>query len=338
MSAVNLHDVVASPREDRNLRAEWHALTAGAGAIRHSDFGVLRVEGRDRVSWLDNLVTADVEAMSDGAGAYALLLEAKAHVLADFVLLRQSDSILVYTSRAAHEKLYFNLSRAIFREKVALTDLSDQFAIISIQGPNAQAVAQKTFDTNLSILNLQFAQLQFTTYQLLFIHHPRASTNSFDMLAPRDAIPALWDVLLANGAQPVGLDALNITRVEAGIPWYGTDFDETTLALEARLDAFIAENKGCYPGQEVIARIRNLGHVNRLLVQFQIEGDVIPSRGDLAFVDHVEAGWITSPVWSFARNAPLALGYTRREWAADGARVQIAHGNTRLSAIVKEIG
>jgi folate-binding protein YgfZ len=350
MPAVSLRDAALAPRDYGDVRAEWRALTQGAGAILLPDFGVLRVEGRDRVSWLHNLITADVEALQEGSGAYSLLLEAKAHVVADFVLLKQSDSFLLYTSRAAHEKLFPNLRRAIFREKVILTDISAQFGILSLQGPNSRAVAEKTFNANLSIPSaalrgryavsqsqISYLYLPFTTFQLLFVSNSRAAADGFDLLAPRDGIPALWDALIASGAHAVGFDALNVARVEAGIPWFGDDFDDTILAPEARLDAFIAQDKGCYPGQEVIARIRNLGHVNRLLTQLLLTNGESPDRGDLIFSDDKEIGRITSPVWSFAHNAPLALGYTRREYAADGTRVQIAHGDARLDAIVNAI-
>jgi len=109
---------------------------------------------------------------------------------------------------------------------------------------------------------------------------------------------------------------------------------QATLAPEARLDEFIAPSKGCYPGQETIARIRNLGHVNRLFVQLEITNDQLPARGDKVFADEKEIGEITSAVWSFARNAPLVLGYTRREHSAAGTRVQIVHGDARLGAVI----
>jgi folate-binding protein YgfZ len=341
MSTVNVRDALVHTRDNANLRVEWQALTQGAGVIHLSNFGILKIEGRDRALWLQKLVTVNIEAMSDGAGVYALLLEAKGHVLADFVLLKQPDSFLLYTSRAAFDNLVPNLRQAIFREKVTLADLSGQFSVISLQGLEAQLVAKKTFTSNfqapvsnLSTSVIHFAEISDANHQLLAVHYPRAGKDGFDLLAPESAIPAILVALSANGARRVGLDALNVARVEAGVPWYGADFDETTLAPEARLDAFIAENKGCYPGQEVISRIRNLGHVNRLLVRFQIDGETVPSRNDVVFVDDKKAGLITSPVWSYARNAPLALGYIRREWANEGTRVQIIRGADRLNAAI----
>lgn len=329
MSSVVLHDISTAPRDNARLRTEYTALTQRAGMIIQPDPGILRVDGRDRVDWLHNLVTTDVEVMQEGSAAYSLLLDAKAHVLADFVLVKQAEYFLLYTSTAAHENLFVNLHRAIFREKVTLTDVSEQFGIISVQGLQAARCLSQSLDLSIS----ESLHSALTAQNLIVIPNPRIP-NRFDVLAPHGAVPDLNRALAMNGAAPIGLDALNIVRVEAGIPQYGDDFDETTLAPEARLDEFIAPSKGCYPGQETIARIRNLGHVNRLLAQLLISNNELPQRDDKIFADEKEIGDITSAVWSFARNAPLALGYTRREYAVAGTRVQIARDNMRLDVSV----
>ncbi len=328
-------------RDYGDLRGEYDALFFGAGVIDLAQFGVLRVEGRDRVEWLHKLVTANVQALPDWTGAYALLLNAKGHVAADLIVLRLPDALLLYTSHAAKEKLAANLRRAIFREKVILADASDAFAVVSLQGELADEVLLQSLGVSPAPAAFAVSPLKFFDSELLVVHNPRSEHNGFDLLVERRHMEILWEILTAKGARPIGLDALNVARVEAGIPWYGDDFDETMLAPEARLDAFIAENKGCYTGQEVIARIKTRGHVNRLLVKLQITNDQlqmaddrIPQRGDLIFVDEQEVGWITSAAWSFANDAPCAFGYLRREAAQDGARVQVARGETRVDARV----
>ncbi|MCL4531188.1 MAG: hypothetical protein M1282_17500, partial [Chloroflexi bacterium] len=180
-----------------------------------------------------------------------------------------------------------------------------------------------------------FSSAKFFDSELLIVRNSRSQQNGFDLLVERQHVEILWDMLTARGARSIGLDALNAARIEAGIAWYGDDFDETMLAPEARLDAYIAENKGCYTGQEVIARIKNRGHVNRLLVQLQGTGDIVPARGDLVFADGREVGWITSAAWSFANDAPRALGYLRKEMVQEGARLQVAHSTKLFDAQVK---
>lgn len=328
---------VSLPRDYGDLRGEHDALDAGAGLIDLAQFGVLRAEGPDRVAWLHKLVTVNVQALKDGEKVHGLLLTSKGHVAADFELLRLSDALLLYTSWSAKEKLLANLRRAIFREKVALTDLSDVYSVLSLQGVEATAILAQTLGTFFTVGDTQFVSAKFFDSEVLIVSSSRTEQGGSDLLVERRHAAMLWDMLMAKGACPIGFDALNVARIEANIPWYGDDFDETMLAPEARLDAFIAENKGCYTGQEVIARIKNRGHVNRLLVSFRIDGDVVPQRGDLVFAGNQEVGWVTSAVMSFARNAPLAFGYLRREVAEDGARVQIARDKARLDALTSTI-
>lgn len=320
------------PQDYGDVNAEYDALYFGAGVIDLANFGVLRVEGRDRVEWLHKLVTTNVQTLPEGYRAYGLLLNAKGHVAADFVVLRQPDALWLYTSLRAKENLYANLRRAIFREKVTLTDVSGAFSLLSLQGALAGEYLTRALGATPPRGDYVFSPMRFFDGELLIVHNPRTQQDGFDLLIERQHAEILWDILTTKGARPIGFDALNAARIEAGIAWYGDDFDETMLAPEARLDAYIAENKGCYTGQEVIARIKNRGHVNRLLVQFQLEGNRVPARGDLVFVGAQEVGWITSAAWSFANDVPRALGYLRREAEHEGAQVQVVHGETRLNA------
>jgi folate-binding protein YgfZ len=322
------------PQDYGEVNAEYDALYFGAGVIDLAHFGALRVEGRDRVDWLHKLVTTNVQALPESRGAYGLLLNATGHVSADFVLLRQPDALWLYARWRAKEKLLANLRRAIFREKVTLTDASDAFSLLSLQGALAGEYLTRALGVTPPRGEFSFSATKFFDSELLIVHNPRTPPDGFDLLVERRHLEILWDMLTARGVRPVGWSALNAARIEAGIAWYGDDFDETMLAPEARLEAYIAENKGCYTGQEVIARIKNRGHVNRLLVRLHIEGDRVPARGALVFAGDQEVGWITSAAWSFANDAPRALGYLRREVAQEGARVQVEHAEARLEAVV----
>ncbi|MBI5304627.1 MAG: aminomethyl transferase family protein [Chloroflexi bacterium] len=314
--------------------ANDYAALREAGVAYLPPFGVLRVEGADRIAWLHKLVTPNVQAIAPGNGAYGLLLNAKGHIAADFVVLVLNDALLLYTSASAKTKLARDLQRAIFREKVTLTDVSDAYAVFTLQGANAPGALHQTLGGMFQLAPYQFFAMKFFDQELIVVQNPRAGFGGYDLLVPREHAEIFYDLVTARTAAPIGFDALNVARIEAGVAWFGDDFDETMLAPEARLDAFIAENKGCYTGQEVIARIKNRGHVNRLLVRMQIEGETVPERGDLIFAEDKEIGWVTSAVWSFEREAPLAFGYTRREIAQDGARVQVARGEGRLNATV----
>lgn len=316
------------------VRQDYEALRHGAGVLVRDDCSVIQVTGRDRVSWFHKLATADVQALQEGRGTYGLLLNATGHVVADYSLLIVPDALVLYARQPAIEKLSTNLQRAIFREKVAVNEVSGVTGILSLQGPGAAAILRQILGHLPPLEDYSAASLSRDGSSILLVKNPRLANDGFDLFAAKEYVDVLRRQLISHGARPVGLAALNILRVEAGIPWYADDFDETMLAPEARLDPFIAENKGCYTGQEVIARIRNRGHVNRLLVRLEIQGSRVPARGDDVFVGDRRVGWITSAVWSFERGKPMALGYTRREVSGAGTPVEIERDGSRLPAVV----
>ncbi len=327
---VPVNETSLPTAESAGLSGEYSILKESAALLSFDADGVLSMRGRDRVAWLHKLVTVNVEALAEGSGVYGLLLNGSGHVLADFVVLAESESLLLYSSERAKDRLYTQLRRSVFREHVTLERLDESLSVLSVQGPRSRKVVDAVLGPLPQLEHLQFCRKA----ESVIIRNSRAGDDGYDLLVPRAELTESQGELIRHGARNVSLDALNIARIEAGIAWYGDDFDETMLAPEARLDPYLAEDKGCYPGQEVIARIRNRGHVNRLLVQLLFEGQTIPRRGDLLFSGDREVGWITSPAWSFARNAPMALGYLRREMAENDTRVQVARDAERIQARV----
>ncbi len=320
----------------QNPYSEYLAITGNAGILSLPDFGVICIEGPDREAWLHRLTTANLQPLPAGAGTYAFLLNASAHVVADFVLLKLADALWLYSSHSAIDKLETHLRRAIFREHLTLTNLSFHRKLISLQGPNAEQILVACLGDLPSLQPLAFIRRDWNGSSVFLIRNARTAAGGFDVLLPADAVEPFQTLAVERGAVPVGPDALNVARVEAGIPWYGSDYDESILAPEARLDRFIPENKGCYTGQEVIARIRNRGHVNRLLVQLEVQTDSVPERGALILSEGNEVGWITSAVWSYRIEAPVALGYLRRNLVEPGTRVQVSWGQAHADAIVRD--
>jgi aminomethyltransferase len=149
--------------------------------------------------------------------------------------------------------------------------------------------------------------------------------------------PALWEALVKAGARPAGAEALDALRVEAGIPWYGRDVDETVILPETRLEGFVSYNKGCYIGQEVVARVKYRGHVNRALSGLVLDGDRLPASGARVVAEGKEIGRITSAVHSIALGKPIALGYVRREHFAPGTRVVVEDDSGPIPARVAEL-
>src|SRR5262249_20654577 len=160
-------------------------------------------------------------------------------------------------------------------------------------------------------------------------------------LPPPAALPDMWHALWAHReackARAVGLEMLDTARIEAGIPVYGRDMTEETIPVEANLEAALSYTKGCYIGQEVIARIEARGHVNRKLTGLLLSGESLPEPGATIVSPQREVGWITSAVCSPARQQNIALGYVRREVLAPGTPLEVHSQDSTLNATVAEL-
>jgi folate-binding protein YgfZ len=180
--------------------------------------------------------------------------------------------------------------------------------------------------------------------EIYLIQQSRVGLAGFDLFVPTDSLGAVTDKLIAAaksvGGRACGWEALEIARIETGIPRYGLDMDETNIPLECGIEArAVSYNKGCYIGQEVINRIHSIGHVNRELRGLKLADDLkqLPAKGDKLFHDGKEVGYVTSAVKSFALNANIALGYVRREVNAVGTELILNSFGAETKAITVEL-
>jgi folate-binding protein YgfZ len=156
-------------------------------------------------------------------------------------------------------------------------------------------------------------------------------------VVPAEHAAWLWTLLTdggrSHGVIPIGWETLNVLRIEAGIPWYGLDMDETNLLPETGLEEVaVSDTKGCYVGQEVIARLRTYGSVSRKLMGLTLEGPSVPQAQDPIMKDGQPLGNITSACCSPTLKRPIAMGYVKRPFYQVGATVQIAHESHMISA------
>jgi folate-binding protein YgfZ len=160
----------------------------------------------------------------------------------------------------------------------------------------------------------------------------------YQLLTPPAALPDVWNALWlhreACEARAVGLEMLDTARIEAGIPVYGRDMTQETIPVEANLEAALSYTKGCYIGQEVIARIEARGHVNRKLTGLLLSGEKLPEPGATIVSPQREVGWVTSATYSPARQQNIALGYVRREVLTPGTPLEVHTQDSTLHATV----
>ncbi len=304
---------------------EYWAVRNHAGLADLSHLGLLRITGKDRLAFLNGLLTNDVLKLNEGTGIRSALLNTKARVLADLYLHAREDDLLIDTGDVPGARIKDTFDRFIITEDVQVKDITSEFVHLTTQGPQAAEHAKELFGITFTDMKpLQHKMIGPT----MMVVRDRTGQSGCDMIIPNDEAEAVWQGFLLRGVTPVGQDALEIFRLEAGYPRYGVDVDENTIILEAGYRDAISFTKGCYLGQEVVARATHIGRVNKNLVQFQTESDQVPTPRSKLQASGKEAGYVTSAAFSPGLKAVVGLGYAQREFAKEGTKlvVESAHG------------
>lgn len=314
------------------------SLDSGVSALEKSailiDFrefgarGLVSMEGPDTESLLQGVVSQDVKSLAPGHHARALLLTPKGGLIADLAILRlKADAFLVACDGLVAAKVAEKLARYVITEEVAVKDVTGDFVVLGLRGPRAAAIAGP------EAAALEPGSLAATARGTVLVRSATPGLGSVDLVVPRDAAAAERARLVAAGAVPVDAAFAEGLRVEEGGLRSGKDADESNLGPETRLEAVaVSYTKGCYVGQETIARIKTYGQVNRLLVGLTFEGE--PAReGDAIAVDGKEAGRVTTVAFAPRLGRPAALAIVRREHAEPGTRLAAGAATAVVKAL-----
>lgn len=290
---------------------------------------VVGVAGGDAGRWLDGMVTNETVALSPGEGCYAALLTPKGRIVADLHVLAREDGYWLDTAAWAVPSVLERLERYIVADDVTLVDRREDFARLALEGPDATSLLgladlspESWVETKIGgaeVVAARFGWSGETAWQL------------FVPVADRDAVVSALDVSVA------GDETLEVLRLEAGSPLLGAELDEEVFPDEARLDSAISRTKGCYTGQEIVARLHSRGAVNHLLVGLEFEGERAPAPGSPLVAGERTTGEVTSACVSPAFG-PIGLGFTRVEHAEPGTHVECRDPGGAVSARVVEPG
>jgi len=311
---------------ERPWLVEYEALTAGAGVVDFSDRTLVELNGDDRAQFLHNLSTNDIRRLQEGAGCEAFLTNVQGKTLAYVYVFAEPDRLVIETGGGMAEKMLAHLDRYLVREKVVLADRGQTHVELYLAGAEADQV--------LARLDVVPPGAPLGTVGARIAGH-RVQVRRCDYTGPvgyliesaKDSFEGVRAALVDAGAQPCGREALEAARVECGTPIYGRDITEKNLPQEiARDQRAISFVKGCYLGQETVARIDALGHVNRTLAGVRFEGPQLPETGAALVRAGQDVGHVTSATFSPALAAPLALAYLRRGSEAVGTQLESATG------------
>ena len=307
-----------------DLAGEYRTLTQGCGLIDRSERGKLALTGTERKSFLAGQVTNDIEGLAPGGGCYAAFLTHKGKMLGDLRVLDVEDdggdepepTLLLDTDRATLQALFDLVRRFKIGYDVELHKRTVQRGLLSLVGPGARAVAAAEA-VGVDEHGHRPGAIAGHAVRLI------ATEAGVDVLCEADATEDVRAALRAAGATPVSEDAAEIVRVESGRPRYGVDVDDATIPQEAGLNArAVSFTKGCYVGQETVARLFYRGKPNRHLRGLKLS-EPVPAGAELRLGERV-VGTLTSSLVSPAFG-PIALALVRRE-AVPGDTVEVAGG------------
>jgi len=326
-----------------DARSEYDGLRSSAGVMDLSGRGRLCLVGQDRARFLHGQVTQNVKDLKSGTGSYALLTTNKGKIQADLNLHALPDELLLDFEPGLTTKVAERLEKYIVADDVQVVDVAPHYGLLTVQGPKAASVVEWLgLFPAVPDGEYQSAQVADASLgELYLVRVPRLGTAGFDLFVPVAAMEMvadrLSDAAKRLGGGLCGWQAFETARIEAGIPRYGADLDESNLPQEAGLEhCAVSFVKGCYIGQEVINRIRSLGQVTRALRGLRLAAGhgAAPTPGDKLWHQGQMVGHLTSVVHSPGLDADIALGYVRRECNEVGTRLEVKSTQGESSATI----
>ena len=317
---------------------EYAQVRRRVGLLDRSDFGILELTGRDRATFLHALVSNEIKALGPGQGCAATLLDVHGKVQVVLLVWVADDRIFVLTPPAMAAKAAEALDHYLFSEKVAIEDVSRGHALALLAGPEARATIERLTGAcpPEKAWSHVAAKLGETPVRLVSGGGETGEAEVW-IMCPAAQASTVREALSGAGARSIGDEAYESLRIEAGTPRFGHDVDESVLLPEIPFESLLSHTKGCYPGQEVVVRIRDRGHVNRMLRGLALEGNQVPAIGAEVVADDATIGKVTSAAWSFGLSCPIALAFVRRQHAEPGTRVSVRSSGNAAAAIVSAL-
>lgn len=309
---------IALPRHFGDPAAEYDALVHGAAVVDLGFRAVLRAVGEDRVTFLQGMLTNDVKSLATGQGCPALLLTIQGRVTADVRVAADDDALVLDVDARVRDAFVAALDALIIADDVEL-HADETTTLIAVDGPRAAALVGAD---DLAPWAHRPGVVGGVPVRVVRTSEVRGA--GVVVHVPSAQAPVVWDALVAAGARPCGMEALEGRRVEVGVPRIDVDMGAKTLSLELPVDDAVNMRKGCYLGQEVVARGTARGHVNRRLCALVLDGAATP--GGTLLHDGKDVGALTTVARAFGAGTNAALGFVRREVWEPGTALALPDG------------
>ncbi|HPV83509.1 MAG TPA: aminomethyltransferase family protein [Nitrospira sp.] len=329
------------PAHFGDASAEHAAVRNSVGIADLSHRGKMRVTGDDRIKWLQSIISNDILPLQPGQGRYSSFLTHKGKMLGYFRVYVQSDAVWIEDVGEVGEATFQALRKfLLYGTKAKMENCVESWGLLLVSGPKSADVVSAAFGVDVRTLQaLQTIPTTIGGHAALIMRTEETGEQDLEILLPADGLTAAWSQLMTAGAPfditPVGSQARELLRIEAGLPKAGPDLNEEIVPPEANLEGkAFSLSKGCYPGQEVVARMDTYGNVRRHLVGLTIPDQIVPPPGAKLFSGDREVGWVSSAVWSPQRKAALAFAFPLRDFSAPDTQLTVEVAGTRHQATV----
>lgn len=320
-----------------DVPAEYAAAQQGAVVFDATVAGAVDVRGADAVDFLHRITANDVRALGAGRSQRNLMLTSKGKVAFDFEVFRGADALRLTLAAPRAKLLADALEIFHFSEKVSFTVASATTAPLELTGPRAAEIVRAVSGLADAPTERAWTTAAFEGGPLVVAALPVAGGAGFRLDAGPERAAALWRALVAAGARPAGVVVHDILRVEAAAAAWGADVDENVYPQEARLEPAFSLTKGCYTGQEVIAKIDTYGGLNKRLVALRVShDDPVPRGTRLHRLDEGEwrdLGVVTSWAYSFVLDTGLALAFVKRRHQKAGTEFRVGDGPATATVV-----
>lgn len=303
----------------------------------------LSFTGPDRVRYLNAILTNNIKDLPSFQGNVSLLLNPQGRILAEIETYALPESLLCVSYTMIRERLIETLDKYIIMDDVILTDETQRFGTLALEGPSAASVVNELTGIDLnSLAELSRHDAQIDAIPCRLIRRSLGKFAGAELLVDRAQLEALWQTLRgktkAAGGGPIGYAALSALRLEQGVPWFGYDFGEKQIPHEAALEiSHISYSKGCYTGQEIVERVRSRGQVNRRRTGLRFTGESVPASGEILTSDGKEAGYVTRAAYSPALTSAVGMGYVRKESNELGQKLEWRGGTAEVTKSPQDV-
>jgi folate-binding protein YgfZ len=319
-----------------NWEKEYRYFRESAALLDKNYRSYLEFTGPDRTRYLNAILTNDIKGLKESHGTASLFLSPQGHIQAEVETYAFRETLFCVSFAMILDRLILAMDKYIIMDDVTMTDRTDAYATLGIEGPKTEEVVQSVSGISLSSMDeLELKEANGRGFLCRVNKRSVRGIPGAEFLVARDKAAELWTILHEAvkrvGGGPAGYKALNALRLEQGIPWFGYDFGEKQIPHEAGLqDSHISYTKGCYTGQEIVERVRSRGQVNRVRVSLKFATSTAPVANTPLLADGKEFGFVTRAGYSPAAKAWIGMGYVRREKSLLGSQLAIPDGSATV--------